>query len=82
MTTLYNTENQDVMAIAALLGCKPDSGLVNRMNRLRSEHSAWGTIGDIYGAMLHDLQREHWAYLREDWQHSQDEDYREVCGRG
>lgn len=47
---LYNVDSLDVSIVAVLLGCKPDNGLVNRMNDLRARRLI--VDGDTYGDML------------------------------
>lgn len=50
MTHRYHIDSITVKAIATMMGCAPDHGLVNRLNSLRER----GTIGDneTYGSIL------------------------------
>ena len=54
---LYRKEDSSIISVAALLGCKAGSGLVNQINDLnkdRQEGVSWSTIGDIYKAVCRD----------------------------
>lgn len=52
---LYDINSIDIYAVATLMGCKPDYGLVNRMNDLRKD----GRIKDgmTYGAVVQTVLR-------------------------
>lgn len=56
---LLHKDSIEVRTIATLLGCRPNSGLVNRINRLRAHHPALRrddvTYGKLHKAVLFDM---------------------------
>lgn len=57
---LYRVTDTEVSAVATLMGCKPSSGLVNRMNDLQRTGQLAGcqTIGSLHRAVLLDMLRD------------------------
>jgi hypothetical protein len=54
MSFHWTSTNQTVLTVAALIGCKPDSGMVNCFNKMQreGEFSNCQTIGDYLDAWL------------------------------